>query len=47
MNLIISIREAIQAVQAKQRYDKLHAEGKTDQAKAVWYLQTRNISNRR
>jgi hypothetical protein len=27
-------REAIQAAQAKQRYEKLHAEGKTDQAKA-------------
>jgi len=27
-------REALQAQQAKERYDKLHAEGKTEQAKA-------------
>jgi hypothetical protein len=27
-------REALQAQQAKERYDKLHAEGKTDQARA-------------
>ena len=27
-------REALQAQQAKERYQKLHAEGKTDEAKA-------------
>lgn len=32
--LFFTSREAIEKEQAKQRYEKLHAEGKTDEARA-------------
>ena len=34
MNSIYSYREELQKQQAKERYDKLHMEGKTDEARA-------------
>ena len=34
ISIVLFFREAIEKEQARQRYEKLHAEGKTDEARA-------------